>query len=157
MDNFTRNEIIGRMAWCYYLAENGVKKNVFSEDRFCHYDGTLTGLSDTTAIYEIKYRDIPTELYREKGWLLEKKKAEPLITSSVVSGYDKALYIVITRDDVLMWDIKNLNAEYEDLYCTKTTAEDYQKGQVRKSVTFLKEDDAVCRKKRKDGMRLLMS
>ena len=155
MDNFTKNEIKGRMVWAYYLANHGVKKNTFSENKYCHYDGTLTGLTDITAIYELKYRDIPTDTYEE--WMIEEKKAVPLKDSAIISGYDRCLYIVITMDDILVWDILPTALTYQTQYCTKTTAEDYHKGEIPKSVAFLNIKDTICKIKRKDGLRLLLS
>jgi len=147
-NNYARAERIGREIFKRNIIDR-VRRLLFTTNPSCPYDGFLTGFTDLTGVLEIKNRDIPDDAYFDR-WLLEEKKAVPLIAAAITSGYNMALYIVITQHYIRIWDLLTIDLNYETGYFTHSTATNYKKGSEEKSVAYLKEKDLLCKILRKD-------
>lgn len=149
-EKFQQAEKKGREIW--YSTISGKSEVEWTTGEFDGVDGYIT--AHTVSVFEIKNRDIPSDKYANKGILLEKKKYDALLKAQREHNAEKALYVNIFRDKIIVWDINSLKQplKWEYRYCTPTTAENYQKRAKRKQITLLNVKDAIWNQTRKNNI-----
>ena len=123
----------------------------FTDDEYDHIDCFATAGTRTFAI-EIKNRDIPMNRYEKKGYILEKIKYDALIDTYKTKGYIP-LYRCYFQDGQLTWDLTEIDAIVEYMFCTKTTATNYG-DKIEKEIINLDIKDSVeWKRKQKNQLK----
>lgn len=72
-------------------------------DLFDGVDAYITGKTGVTAVIELKRRNMRMDRWEE--YILERPKALDLLRAKADAGSDKALYVCIFDDGVIMWEV----------------------------------------------------
>lgn len=151
-DNFTKAESKGRAKLKQdYDSSPCTIVYEFTKYKYDKLDSFATAYTtdkDLTYAVEIKFREIPIDLYYDEGFIMEYNKYEALMEACTNSGYSP-LYICYFNDGRIVWDITkidNVEERWITKYCTKTTAENYKKGDIPKKVILLSPQEGKVRR-----------
>lgn len=144
---YDRDDEAGRKEWEQIIS--GCVKDYYFTPIKDYVDCFLTGNTDTTYAVEIKKRKGHLSTDFNGQWILEKKKYNNILQRMREEHQDRSLYINIFEDLICAWDITDLQPEWYDDYFSKTTTTNYKKGEVKKSVTYLKPEDAIWKRRKK--------
>ena len=142
MDNFSEHERTGREKLQKILsASNKIERYEFTPDKYARLDAFSTGVTGVKTSYEIKDRDIASTAYPD--FILEEIKYNALKESYDKSGYTPYYVNFFNDGTCILWNINNIDItnRIETKYCTRTTAENYKKGETPKKVICLRPDE----------------
>lgn len=144
---YRKDDQAGRDIWKDEI-EGKVKAYQFTEIED-YVDCFMTGNTNITYAVEVKYRKGHYAAdFENEGWLYEEKKHNEIHQRMKEENKDRGLYVTITQDRIMAWDVTDINPDWSIRNCTRTTTTNYQKGAVPKSVTYLKPEDTVWNHRR---------
>ena len=146
MNNFDEAENLGRGKFerlCSAGIMSGERIVDFTTDPYCFYDFAMTSKTGTS-IGEIKNLDRPYTKY--PNFQIDLPKLRRLLEEANRQNCTPLL-VVFFSDCTLVWDISTLEDEIEDrakkVWCTTTTADNYNRGTKEKTETFLYSNETL--------------
>lgn len=124
----------------------------FTEDKYDNIDCYATAYTPIEcSLYaiEIKNRDIDYEKYADEGFILEYTKYKALMDTYTNSGYTPIYTNYFSDSTRITWDLttlQDIDNRWITKYCTRTTAENYKKGDIPKKVVLLYPQEGKVRR-----------